>query len=198
MARSPQGQVVAEQESLVSTSGRRRRRAWRRSTVPRIHSNGNGGRQIEEMGKSIGELFVKSKAFTEYQPGSHGWTGRNVRRRPALRRSSQTSAGWAPESLRTGHVEYFPTRPAPAVVDLFPEYPTKQAAVKYMEETTFTNNAAEAAEGGSLQPGDARPDASGRRPIRKVTVWLPVTDEQLEDESEAAYVHQPPAVHAPA
>jgi hypothetical protein len=113
---------------------------------PGIHTP-NGARQVETA-KSLGDLFTGSKAFKDYQPGSTGGpvASFDVDLRSAL---FSTSGGWAPESLRTGHVEYFATRPAPAVINLFPEYTTAQAAVKYMEETTFTNAAAETSEGGA-------------------------------------------------
>ena len=66
------------------------------------------------------------------------------------------------------------------VTDLVPSIPWGQAAYKYMEETTFTNNAAEAAEGGTY--GEAAFALTERTsPVQKPSVWLPVTDEQLED-----------------
>jgi HK97 family phage major capsid protein len=90
-----------------------------------------------------------------------------------------TSAGWAPESLRTGRL-VLSAQEQPMVVDLMPMTETEYAAVKYMEETTFTNNAAEAAEGG--QYGEAALALTERSvTIEKIAVWLPVTDEELED-----------------
>jgi hypothetical protein len=68
-------------------------------------------------------MFVESEAFKGYQRGSQA--GPVATLDLDLRATLfQTSAGWAPESLRTGRVEYKPTRPAPVVVDYFPEYTT--------------------------------------------------------------------------
>ena len=81
------------------------------------------------------------------------------------------------------------------MIDFIPEMPTSQNAVVYMEETTFTNAAAEIAEAdGTADPnyGEAALRLTERsQPVVKVAVWLPVTDEQLEDIDQAeAYVDQ--------
>lgn len=90
------------------------------------------------------------------------------------------SAGWAPQSIRTGALIEFPTRPAPRVVDLLPQTTTMFPAVMYMEETTFTNAAAEVAEGGSY-PESALALTERSVPVQKIATYLPVTDEQFED-----------------
>jgi HK97 family phage major capsid protein len=91
----------------------------------------------------------------------------------------QTSAGWSPESRRSGLVVEEALRPI-QLTDLLPTDTIDQAAYKYMEETTFTNNAAEAAQGGTY--GEAALVLTERsKTVEKVAVWLPITDEQLED-----------------
>lgn len=91
----------------------------------------------------------------------------------------ETGAGWAPESRRSGLVVEDAQRPI-QVTDLLPTDTIDQAAYKYMEETTLTNAAAEAAQGG--QYGEAALVLTERsKTVEKVAVWLPVTDEQLED-----------------
>jgi hypothetical protein len=138
--------------------------------------------------KSIGELFAESPALKGYQFGQG--VGPVAHLDVDLKTLMTTSAGWDPQDIRIDRVELFPTRPAPHVVDFIPEFPTSQSAIVYMEETTFTNNAAETAEAGTY--GEAALALTQRtQPVEKIAVWLPVTDEQLEDVPGAsAYINQ--------
>jgi hypothetical protein len=154
---------------------------------PAIHPVDDGApaaRGLESRGKTIGDLFVASQAFKGFQAASMGAgpvAHLDVDLRAVL---FQTSAGWAPESLRTGRVEYMPLRPAPQVIPFFPEYATNMAVVKYMEETTHTDNSAEVSESSTY--GESAFALTERsQTVRKIGVWLPVTDEQLADEAEA-------------
>lgn len=132
--------------------------------------------------KSIGELFMESPALKGYKPGSG--IGPQAQLDIDLKTLFQTSAGWTPETTRTGHLEMFPTRPAPHVVEYVPQTTTTQAAVVYMEETTFTNAAVETAEAGTYQEATlALTERTSQ--VRKIAVFLPVTDEQFEDEPRA-------------
>lgn len=130
----------------------------------------------ERKAPSLGELFVQSK----------GYQGR-VRGREILidlpdvdmKTLMETGAGFAPETRRTGIIAEYATR-RPMVADLIPQATTDQAAVVYMEETVFANNAAPVAEGGAY--GEiALAYTERNEAIRKIAAFLPVTDEQLED-----------------
>jgi HK97 family phage major capsid protein len=137
--------------------------------------------------KSIGELFIASQAFKGYSTGLGVGPAANLNLE--LKTLFQTGAGWAPESIRTGRVEMFPTRPAPHVVEFLPQTTTSQASVVYMEETTFTNAAVETAEGGTYQEATLALTERAQQ-VRKIAVFLPLTDEQLEDEQRSeAYVN---------
>lgn len=121
--------------------------------------------------KSIGEQFVDSPAYKT--------KGASATLDVGLKTLMTTAAGWAPESIRIGRVIEDAQRPI-QVVDVVPHGTTGQAAVVYMEETTFTSNAAEAAEGGAY--GEAALALTEQTStVRKIGVFLPVTDEQLED-----------------
>lgn len=121
--------------------------------------------------KSFGEMFTESDAFKTKGAESHLDFD--------LKTLMSTTAGFAPETTRSGRIVDFATRPL-QVLDLIPTTTTDQAAVTYMEETTFTNNAAEVAEAGTY-PEAALALTEQTSPVRKIGVWLPVTDEQLED-----------------
>lgn len=139
-----------------------------------------GGRDGDREAKSLGELFVASHAYK----GKKGNIGPESELDIELKTLMTTSAGFAPETTRTGRIVESAQRPV-QVIDLIPQTTTRQAAVVYMEETTFTNNAAEAAEGGTY--GEAALALTEQTSnVRKIATWLPVTDEQLEDEEQAA------------
>lgn len=137
--------------------------------------------------KSLGELFIASQAFKGYTTGLGVGPAANLDLE--LKTLFQTGAGWAPESTRTGRVEMYPTRPAPHVVEFLPQTMTSQASVVYMEETTFTNASTETAEGGAY-PEATLALTERAQQVRKIAVFLPLTDEQLEDEQRSeAYVN---------
>lgn len=128
---------------------------------------------------ALGELFVKSRAYREFSGGKSPAVEVDV----DLKTLFQTTAGWAPQSVRTGFVLPNPQERI-RVVDLIPKTETSQALVKYMEETTYTNAAAETAEAGTY-PESVLALTEQSSTVRKVAVSLPVTDEQFEDEPRA-------------
>ncbi len=130
--------------------------------------------------KSFGDLFIES--------GAHKAKGKTFEVDIDVKTLMTTTAGWAPEVIRTDRVVDYATRPI-QVIDLIPSVPTGQSAVAYMEETTFTNAAAETAEAGTY-PEAALALTEKSSPVRKISVFLPVTDEQLEDEPRVrAYIN---------
>lgn len=151
-----------------------------------IESGGPGARRSL---KSLGDMFVESDAY-EHRANRASAT-LDIDLRNVVRPQNtlfETGTGWAPESTRSGLVVPDAQRPV-QVTDLLPQVPTTQAAYKYMEETTFTNNAAERSE--SAVYGEAALKLTERSvTIESIGVWLPMTDEQLEDVSGArAYVN---------
>lgn len=125
--------------------------------------------------KSLGMMIAESDIVTKRSRNAVVELPEGV----GIKTLMETSAGWAPENIRSGKLVESAQRPV-QVLDLIPGATTNQSAVVYMEETTFTNNAAEAAEGAAFGEG-ALALTEVTSPVRKIAVFLPVTDEQLED-----------------
>lgn len=129
--------------------------------------------------KSLGQLFVESDAYKNRQR-KHDITVQ-LPEFDFLQQKTlmETGAGFAPESVRTGRIVQYAHR-RPVIADLIPQTPTSQAAVVYMEETTFTNSAATRSEGGSA--GESALAYTERsETVREIATFLPVTEIQLED-----------------
>jgi HK97 family phage major capsid protein len=137
--------------------------------------------------KGFAQRIVESAAVKGFKPGMG--SGPQDHLDIELKTLFQESGpGWAPQSLRTGTMIEFATRPAPRVVDFLPQTTTQFPSVVYMEETTFTNAAAEVAEGGAY-PESALALTEKTSPVQKIATYLPVTDEQFEDVPRAqAYI----------
>lgn len=155
--------------------------AERAARIPAQREDGDGAKGNDDARetKSLGRQFTASAAYK----GKSGNIGPEAHLDIEVKTLMTTSAGWAPETNRTGRVVPYATRPV-QIIDLLPQTTTGQAAVVYMEETTFTNAAAETAEAGSF-PESALALTEQSSPVRKISTFLPVTDEQLEDEAQA-------------
>jgi HK97 family phage major capsid protein len=127
--------------------------------------------------KSLGDLFIDSIAFKDYQSGNH--RGPLVEEPYEVKTLMTESAGFSVRDPRTGQV--VPSaQQQPRVVDIIPQTTTNATSIIYMRETTYTNAAAEVAEGGAYAEA-ALAYTEVTSPVRKIAVFLPVTDEQLAD-----------------
>jgi len=137
--------------------------------------------------KSLGDHFVESKSYKVFRE-------QQIINVPStvdipLKTAMTTSAGWAPESTRIGRVAEYATRPI-QVLDLVPYGQTGQAAIVYMEETTFTDNAAEATESSEALGEAALALTERSSTVQNIGVFLPVTMQQLEDvEQVRSYIN---------
>lgn len=137
--------------------------------------------------KSVGRLFRESQAMKSFVPhsGNPGiQSNLAVDLKALFATGSNVDVGWDPEDTRTGKLVDFATRPAPHVSDLIPHTTTSQSTVLYMEETTFTNAAAERKEG-EIYAESALEVQEKSSEVRSVATFLPVTDEVFEDEARA-------------
>lgn len=137
---------------------------------------------------TLGEIFVKSKAFTEYnKAGQEGpsleinlvETFGKARARYGLKATFDTATGYPLQAIRLPD-PITPMEQAVTVSDLFPQGRTSTNSIVYMEETTTTNAAAETAEG-AAKPEATLAFTEKNSPVRKIAVFLPVTDESMED-----------------
>ena len=146
------------------------------------HSKAGGQRY--EAPKSLGQQFVESAAYKDWHRGMGNGPRAELDVGIAeLKANFVTTAGWAPESLRTGLVVpsvQFPLR----VIDLVSRATTTSAAVNYMEETTLTNNAAERVEA-AIYVESALALTARTVPVQSIGTSLPISDEQLEDVAQA-------------
>jgi HK97 family phage major capsid protein len=133
--------------------------------------------------KSLGAQYIASKAYTNRSGKEEAIIGLETNPDNAKTLFS-TTAGWSPETTRTGRLILDAQR-QPVVTDLLRTSNTNQNAVVYMEETTFTNAAAEAAEGAAAAEA-ALVYTEQSVSVRKIAVFIPVTEEMMEDEMRIA------------
>jgi HK97 family phage major capsid protein len=125
-------------------------------------------------GKTLGQMFTEHNGFKDRE--ANGEIKVNLKG-VDVKTLMATTAGFAPQSTRTGKVVDYAVR-RPTVADLIPQTPHDQAAVVYMEETTFTNGADTTAEAGDF-PESALVYTQRTVAMFKITTFLPVTDEQM-------------------
>ncbi len=145
----------------------------------------------DEVVEGMGTLFTASDAYRRYvDQGIHDMVCK-MPTKAFLNAVFRTGAGIATESVRIPELlQRMPVRPAPFVTQFFPIRITEQAAIKYLEQTTRTNNAAEFAEA----TADADTDILGEsaiaytdrtREVVPIGTWLPVTEQQIKFQPEA-------------
>lgn len=149
-------------------------------------------RRREEQAKSIGDLFVESDAFKNRVGGGTGPETelKNVDMDELLGgvKTTFSQTSWVPIAEPRNNIVPLATRPI-MVSDLFPKGATSASSITYYEETTFTNAAAETTEA-AAKPEAALALTLRTEVVRKIAVFLPVTDETLEDEPRArSYVN---------
>lgn len=125
--------------------------------------------------KALHELIGEHVEFKNYL--QRGNTGVASFKLDLDRKALFDSTSFAPESTRSGRIEFSALR-RPVIADLMPNVQTNQAVLKFMHETTFTNNAAAVAEGADKPESTIEFDEV-ESPVRKIATWIPVTDEQL-------------------
>lgn len=132
--------------------------------------------------KSIGEQFSESDVLAAYHEKGLKGVDARIDVKAYEMKTLLTTTGYPPESLRAPGIIETGTRDPESVIGLFSVITTAQNAYPYLSESTFTNNAAEAAEGAAYGEA-ALAFTETTESIRKFGVSLPVTDELLADVS---------------
>lgn len=134
--------------------------------------------ELPQTAKSAGELFTMHERTIAHK----GMANRQFSVELSdidIKALFDRTTGYAPESTRTPRLVDMAMRRA-VVADLIPQDSTTSAVVKYMEETTFTNGADWVAEGAE-KPQAGLGFTERTVNVEKLAVYLPVTDEQLDD-----------------
>jgi hypothetical protein len=160
-------------------------RAQHEPVLPLEHPASNGDRSPVRDARTLGQLFTQSPQYQQYK-GMRNWPA--VATYPTLDIRAavfRTGAGWSPPQIRLDRVELTPVRPI-RVIDVVPMLPTGSDVIRYMEETTFTQAAAETAESTATTAADLIPEAALQltertRNVEWLPVFLPVTMQQMED-----------------
>lgn len=134
--------------------------------------------KAEEFKGSIGEMFVRSEEFKNWKASRR--QGQIAPLAVELKTTMSTSAGFAQESRRTGRVVLTGTRPI-TMMDLLPITPIDIDTPLWMEETTFTNNAAPVAEA-AAKSESALAFTQRSQACEVIAHILPVTEQQLDVE----------------
>ena len=147
--------------------------------------NGAGG------GRSLGELITSHAAYKGFDYRAAGVRSGiiDIPLSAVEQKTVLTTTGAPPHAPREDLIIPFAVD-SPSVASLFATpVPTDQSQVVYLEETTFTNAAAETAEG-ATKPESTLVFTERTSPVRKIAVTLRITDEVMKDTAGiAAYLN---------
>jgi len=186
--------ALDEVDGIAATTAKRQKELTESRGIQHPAPGGPDEKQGEP--QSLGKLYIASAGYKAF-------IGDEVPRQKGveslvdfdIKTVFRTGAGWATEAVRLPRVELDPQRPI-AVVDMIPGIGTGLDTIRYMEETTFTNNAVETAESTATTASDLIGEAAlalteRTQPVEWLPVFLPMTQQQMEDvEGAEDYVNQ--------
>ena len=172
---------LEEIEALAAKDAERQK--WLNEPAQRMQHPGGGPLQTKDGQElTLGKLWIESQAYKSFLQGQQGVKAEIDM---DLKTVFRTGAGWATEAVRLPRLELDPQRPI-QVVDNLVVLNTSLDTIRYMEETTFTNNAVETAESTATPAADLIGESAlalteRTQPVEWLPVFIPVTQQQLED-----------------
>jgi HK97 family phage major capsid protein len=152
--------------------------------------SGSDGSALDKFqGKSLGQLFTESKSYTDNVKGEGSVSsttrfqaeieGVSLKSFTGMKAPMTNAAGYPPPISPDIRVVPYANR-RPVVADLIPQFNTTFPSIPYLEETTFTNNAAGVLELGS-KPNSALGLTRRNATVEVIAHYIVVSTQQLED-----------------
>jgi len=139
--------------------------------------------EVKEGPQTLGDSLLESKAYNSFMKEGQINISSELKFDPRYEfKTTLTETGYPPAVTRSDLVVPTATRDPQNVLDLIDTITTDSFQYKYLEETTFTNNSAAAAEAAALGE-NALAFTERTESIRKIGGFLPVTEELLADVS---------------
>jgi|TARA_R100000353_G_C6505540_1_gene195295 HK97 family phage major capsid protein len=137
--------------------------------------------EAPEAPKGLGDSLLESKAYNAFMNEGQKGIASELKFDPRYEfKTTLTETGYPPAVTRSDLIVPSAQRDPQNVLDLIDTITTDSYQYKYLEETTFTNNAAATAEGSAL--GESALAFTERtEDIKKIGGFLPVTEELLAD-----------------
>lgn len=137
--------------------------------------------EAKEAPKGLGDSLMESKAYNAFMNEGQKGIASELKFDPRYEfKTTLTESGYPPAVTRSDLIVPSAQRDPQNVLDLIDTITTDSYQYKYLEETTFTNNAAATAEGSAL--GESALAFTERtEDIKKIGGFLPVTEELLSD-----------------
>ena len=138
-----------------------------------------------ETPKTLGQSFLESDAYKSFMDTGIKNVKSELKWDPRVEtKTTVTETTWPPGVVRAPRIQESAQLDPYVIPALIDTITTDQYQYKYLEETTYTNNAAPTAEGSALGE-NALAFTERTEEIRKIGAFIPMTEELLADVSAA-------------
>jgi len=135
--------------------------------------------------KSLGQLFLESDSYKAFKETGQKNIKSELKYDPRVElKTTVTESNFPPSVVRSPRIQESAQLDPFVIPSLIDTITTDQYQYKYLEETTYTNNAAPTAEGSALGE-NALAFTERTEEIRKIGAFIPMTEELLADVSAA-------------